>query len=113
MLSMRLSSKGRTREFWRALASRVWLSRIEHQTGIQVSSDFMIRYGEVLLRRQELKLTSGDVIARVLVRPSRRSCVVCYGEVQGLSYSSLPEYKLPFSAHFNAYLTVSSSPVQR
>ena len=78
-----------------------------------IKATIVIRYVEVLLRRQELKLTSGDVIALVLVRPSRRSCVVCYGEVQGLSYSSLPEYKLPFSAHFNAYLTVLSSPVQR
>ena len=61
----------------RALGRTQW-SRPEN-------SDFKIRYGEVLLRRQELKLTSGDVIARVLVRPSLRSCVVCYGEVQGFS----------------------------
>ena len=56
--------------------------------------DFKMWYGKALLvRRQIVKITSGDVMTRVPVRLSRRSLAFYYGKVPGFTYSSLREYK--------------------
>ena len=55
--------------------------------------DFKIRYGEAVLRRQIVKITSGDVITRDPLRLSRLSLAFYYGEVPSFMYSSLREYK--------------------
>ena len=46
-----------------------------------------------MVRRQIVKITSGDVMSRVPLRLSRRSLAFYYGKVLGLGYSSLREYK--------------------
>ena len=55
--------------------------------------DFKIWYGRALVRREIVKITSGDVMTRVPVRLSRRSLAFYYGKVSGFTYSSLREYK--------------------
>jgi len=64
--------------------------------------DFKIWYGKALVRRQIVKITSGDVMTRVPVQLSRRSLAFYYGKVPGFTYSSLREY----TSHFNAFFTV-------
>ena len=51
------------------------------------------RCGEAVVRRQIVKITSGDVMTRVPLRLSRRSLAFYYGKVPSFSYSSLREYK--------------------
>ena len=51
------------------------------------------RDGEAVVRRQIVKITSGDVMARVPLRLSRRSLAFYYGKVPGFTYSSIREYK--------------------
>ena len=58
-----------------------------------VTRDFKIWYGKALVRRQIVKITSGDVMTRVPVQLSRRSLAFYYGKVPGFTYSSLREYK--------------------
>ena len=55
--------------------------------------DFKIWYGKSLVRRQIVKITSGDVTTRVPLRLSRRTLAFYYGKVPGFTYSSLCEYK--------------------
>ena len=55
--------------------------------------DFKIWYGEALVRRQIVKITSGDVMSRVPLRLPRRSLAFYYGKVPSFTYSSLREYK--------------------
>ena len=55
--------------------------------------DFKMWYGEVVVLRQIVKITSGDVMTRVPLRLSRRSLALYYGKVPGFTYSSLREYK--------------------
>ena len=55
--------------------------------------DFKMWYSEAVVRRQMVKITSGDVMMRVPLRLSRRSLAVYYGEVPSFTYSSLREYK--------------------
>ena len=43
--------------------------------------DFKIWYGEAVVRRQIVKITSGDVMSRVRLRLSRRSLAFYYGKV--------------------------------
>ena len=64
--------------------------------------DFKIWYGWGLVRRKMLKITSGDVMTHALVRPSRRSLTVYYGELHPLAYSSLREYKSVVFFHFQS-----------
>ena len=55
--------------------------------------DFKIWYGEAVVRRQTVKITSGDVMSRVPLRLSRRSLAFYYGKLPSFKYSSLREYK--------------------
>ena len=48
-------------------------------------------YGEAVVRRQIVKITSGDVMTRVPLHLSRRSLAFYYGKVPGFTYSSLRE----------------------
>ena len=66
--------------------------------------DFKIRYGKVLVRRQIVKITSGEVMTRVPVRLSRRSLAFYYGKVvsRTLHYVSI---SLLFPSHLNAFFT--------
>ena len=73
------------------------------------TSDFKIRYGELLLRLREVKITSGDVSTCVAVRLSSRSMFFYYGKVLRLAWYSLREYKLSFPCHFHDYFTFSRS----
>ena len=50
-------------------------------------------YGEAVVRRQIVKITSGDDMSRVPLRLSRRSLAFYYGKVASFTYSSLREYK--------------------
>ena len=50
-------------------------------------------YGEAVVRRQIVKITSGDVMTRVPLRLSRRSLAFYYGKVPIFTYSSLREDK--------------------
>ena len=50
-------------------------------------------YGEAVVRRQIVKITSGDFMTRVPLRLSRRSLALCYGKVPSFKYSSIREYK--------------------
>ena len=52
-----------------------------------------LRYGEAVVRREIVKITSGDVMTRVPLRLSRRSLAFYYGKVPSFTYSSLREYK--------------------
>ena len=45
------------------------------------------------MRRQLVKITSGDVMTHVPLRLSRRSLDFYYGKVPSYTYSSLHEYK--------------------
>ena len=53
--------------------------------------DFKIWYGKAEVRRQIVKITSGEVVTRVPVKLSRRSLAFYYGKVPGFTYSSLRE----------------------
>ena len=55
--------------------------------------DFKIYYGEAVVRRQIVKITSGDVITRDPLRLSGRSLAFYYGKVPSFMFSSLREYK--------------------
>jgi len=55
--------------------------------------DFKIWYGKALVRRQIVKITSGDVMTPVPVQLSRCSLAFYYGKVPGFTYSSLLGYK--------------------
>ena len=55
--------------------------------------DFKIWYCEAVVRRQIVKITSGDVMSRVPLRLSRRSLAFYYGKVPSFTYSSLRKYK--------------------
>ena len=50
-------------------------------------------YGEAVVRRQIVEITSGDVMASIALRLSRRSLAFYYGKVPSFTYSSLREYK--------------------
>ena len=63
-----------------------WRSRV-------VIRDFKIWCGEAIVRRQIVKITSGDVMTRALLRLSRRSLAFYNGKVPSFTYSSLREYK--------------------
>ena len=56
--------------------------------------DFKIWYGEAVVQRQMVKITSGDVMTRVPLRLSHRSLAFYYGKVPCFTYSSLHEHKL-------------------
>ena len=68
---------------------QVWPSRCKAAD----TRDFKMWYGEAVVRRQIVKITSGDVVTRVPLRLSRRSLAFYYGKVPGFTYSSLCEYK--------------------
>ena len=53
----------------------------------------VVRRGCSIVRRQIVKITSGDVMTRVPLRLSRRSLAFYYGKVPSFTYSSLREYK--------------------
>ena len=55
--------------------------------------DFKMWYGEAVVRRPIVKITSGDVMARDSLRLSRRILAFYYGKVPSFTYSSLREYK--------------------
>ena len=55
--------------------------------------DLKIWYGEAVVRRQKVKITSGDFMTRVPLRLSRRSLAFYYGKVPSSTYSSLRGYK--------------------
>ena len=55
--------------------------------------DFKMWYGEAVVRRQIVKITSGDLMTRVPLRLSHRSLAFYYGKVPGFTHSSLREYK--------------------
>ena len=57
------------------------------------SRDLKIWYGEAIVRRQMVKITSGDVMSRVPLQLSRRSLAFFYGKVPSFTYSSVREYK--------------------
>ena len=61
--------------------------------GIGIIRDFKIWYGEAVVRRQIVKITSGDFMPRVPLRLSRRNLAFYYGKVPSFTYSSLREYK--------------------
>ena len=46
-----------------------------------------------MVRRQIVKITSGDVVTLLPARLSRRSLAFYYGKVPGFTYFSLLEYK--------------------
>ena len=50
-------------------------------------------YGEAVVRRQIVKIISGDVMTRDPLRLPRRSLAFYYGKVPSFTYSSLREYK--------------------
>ena len=54
---------------------------------------FKMWYDEAVVRRQIVKITSGDDMTRVPLRLSRRSLAFYYGKVSSFTYSSLREYK--------------------
>ena len=63
-------------------------------------------YGEAVVRRQIVKITSGDVMTRVPLPLSRRSLAFYYGKVlvsRALHYVSI---SLLFTSHFNAFFIV-------
>ena len=57
------------------------------------SRDFNIWHGEAVVRRQIVKITSGDVMTRLPLRLSRRSLAFHYGKVPSFTYSLLRQYK--------------------
>ena len=67
--------------------------------------DFKIWYGEAVVRRQIVKITSGDVMTRDPLRLSRRSLAFYYSKVTSLTYSSRwsgDVIKRPGHKNFNA-----------
>ena len=59
-----------------------------------------------VVRRQIVKMTSGDVMSRVPLRLSRRGLAFYYGKVPSFTNSSLREYKaiaMLFTSQFNAF----------
>ena len=60
---------------------------------LDVNRDFKILYGEVVVGRQIVKITSGDVMSRVSPQLSRHSLAFYYGKVPSFTYCSLREYK--------------------
>ena len=68
----------------------------EHEKEINLFlaiKDFKISYGETVVLRQIVKITSGDVMTRVPMRLSRRSLAYYYGKVPSFTYSLRREYK--------------------
>ena len=57
----------------------------------QDNRDFKMWYGEAVVRRQIVKITSGDVMTRFPLRLSCRSLAFYYGKVPSFTYSSLRE----------------------
>ena len=55
--------------------------------------DFKMWYGEAVVQRQIVKITSADVMTRDPLRLSRPSLAFYYGKVPSFTYSSLREYK--------------------
>ena len=55
--------------------------------------DFKMWYGEAVVQRQIVKITSADVVTRDPLRLSCRSLAFYYGKVPSFTYSSLREYK--------------------
>ena len=55
------------------------------------SRDFKTWYGEAVVRRQIVKITSGDVMTRDPLRFARRILAFYYGKVPSFTYSSLRE----------------------
>lgn len=75
--------------FFFRLGITIFLTRVAvKHSGITKWSnrDFKIRYGDVLLRLREVKITSSDVSTRVAVQ-----LLFYQGKVLGLAYSSLRE----------------------
>ena len=59
----------------------------------KVNRDLKMWYGEAVVRRQIVKITSADVMTRDPLRLSHRSLAFYYGKVPSFTYSSLCEYK--------------------
>ena len=80
---------------------------MEYRTFID-NRDFKIWYGEAVVRRQIVKITSAEVMSLVPQRLSRRSLAFYYGKVRSFTYSSLREYYAYclITSHFNAVFTV-------
>ena len=51
-----------------------------------VNRDFKMWYGEAVVRRQIVKITSGDVMTRVPLRLSRRNLAFYYGKEIGRAH---------------------------
>ena len=82
--------------------------------GVQPDNrDFKIWYGEAVVRRQIVKITSGDVMSRVPLRLSRRSLDFYYGKVPSFTYSSLREYKPAVYFSFKRFFSSLNSLVRR
>ena len=67
----------------------------EHEKEINLFlaiKDFKISYGETVVLRQIVKITSGDVMTRVSLWLSRCSLAFYFGRVPSCTYSSLREY---------------------
>ena len=70
-------------------------------------------YGEAVVRRQIVKITSGDVMMRVLLQLSRCSLAFYYGKVPGFTYSSLREHKSAVYFSFSRFFQCLNSLVRR
>ena len=67
-----------------------FIKRILNHTkcGIEINiRDFKMWYGEAVVRRQIVKINSGDVMTRVPLRLSRRNLAFYYGKVPSFTYS--------------------------
>ena len=76
---------------WREGRNQKFAVHRIHRT-VLINRVFKIRYGKGLLRLHNVKITSGDVTTRVVVRVSCRSLVFCCVKLPSLPYSSLREY---------------------
>ena len=76
-----------------------------------ISRDFKIWYGEAV-RRQIVKITSGDVMSRVPLRLSRRSLAFYYGILTLFSLFEQPSSKIKYLIiKFRSKITISLSIV--
>ena len=83
--------------FYRCQLTIAWIFNIKDTLQTKAARlgirDFKMWYGEAVVRRQIVKITSGDVMTRVPLRLSRRGLAFYCGKVPSFTYSSLREYK--------------------
>ena len=96
---LRLSRRSLDFYYWKG-PSLTYSSQREYKPAVR---DFKIWYGEAVVRRQIVKITSGVVMLSVPLRLSRRSLDFYYGKVPGFTYSSQREYKPAVYFSFNAF----------